>query len=84
MSTLPGIFNFDSGFSIGIILVGLIWAYRAIKAYCVETREEYISRLNEVSLELEKEKTKVLELELRLRFFAAFAKHYEQQEKDKE
>ena len=68
-----------SGF--GLLLLVNIWIYKVIRAYVVETRQEYISRLNEVSLELEREKTKNLELDLRLRFYNNFTKYYEDREK---
>lgn len=54
------------GFGFITILSVVIWAYRVIRLYCQETRDEYRNRLNEAVLELERQKTINIRLELRI------------------
>lgn len=51
---------------VGGLLMGGIWAFRVIMAYCRETREEYVTRLNEAVLELERQKNINVRLELKI------------------
>ncbi len=55
-----------AGLGLGIILVVIFWIYRILMAFSRETRNEYITRLNEAVLELEKEKNMNIRLQLKI------------------
>lgn len=65
---ISAIWQARSGLGTGVVIMVILWVYRVLKAYAVETRQEYISRLNETTLDLEREKTRNQELRVELRY----------------
>ena len=56
--------KFAGGVTLSGVFLVVFWLYRLTMAYLRETREEYISRLNDAVLELERQKS----INMRLRF----------------